>query len=72
MTANYSALIAAGHARVADMTLAKATDLHRTPAWACACIGPPYCCLFAYDQARALHRAAHIAARQMADLLARG
>jgi hypothetical protein len=61
-------LEAEARARQVDMTLGGAVELLRVPPWACACIGPPYCCRFSFDQARALQRAAHIAARQLADL----
>lgn len=52
-----------------DMTLGEAVELLRDPGWGCCCVGPqpgrPACpCRLAFDQARALQRAAHIAARQ--------
>lgn len=39
--------------------------------WACACHGPPNCCVNVGAQARLLRREAHLVARQLADLLAR-
>lgn len=63
---------AEGVALAAGMTLGGATRLLRVPSWACACIGPPYCCRFAFDQARALQRAAHVSVKLFADRLARG
>lgn len=48
------------------MTLGEARELLAGPSWACACRGFPNCCLYRWDQARALHRAAHIAAKLMA------
>lgn len=57
---------------VANETLGEAT---RSLRWvrengpiACACVGPPYCCRYGWRQSEALHRAAHILVRQLADL----
>lgn len=58
-------------ARVAGMTLGEALDLLQAerehgPIW-CACIGPPLCCRYAYDQAKMLVRAAHIVVKLIDD-----
>lgn len=50
----------------ARMTLGEAMDLFHAPSWACACIGFPDCCLYRFDQARALQRGAHIVAKLIA------
>lgn len=39
--------------------------------WACACCGPPGCCVNMVRRARALRREAHIAVKQMVALLER-
>lgn len=59
-----------GRDAVQGMTLGEAVDRLRGLAErqvACACIGPPFCCRFGYEQAYALQRAAHIAAKLVAD-----
>lgn len=56
---------------VADMTLDGATQRLRAPAFACACVGPPACCTYGFQQARALQRVAHIAVKQLNDLAGR-
>lgn len=62
-----------GRAAAADLTLAEAVVLldPTYPRIVCACVGPPWCCRYRFDQARAVRRAAHIAVRMMADLAAR-
>lgn len=47
----------------AGMTLGDGVALLNAEPWACACIGPPHCCRYAFIQARALHRGAHIVAK---------
>lgn len=61
-----------GWERVADLTLGEAVDLLRDEldGHACACIGPPFCCAYAYWQADALRRAAHITVKLIAELRA--
>jgi hypothetical protein len=58
------------------MTLGEALEILTACPIACACSGPgpwPGCyCGWTIAEARALHRAAHIAARQIADLAASG
>jgi hypothetical protein len=57
---------------LAEMTLGEATA---DPSWrpeiwadfACACVGGPWCCMRRAVQVQALHRAAHITARLIAD-----
>jgi hypothetical protein len=53
-----------------DMTLGEAVTLlagfEREP-WACACVGPPQCCRYRFDQAKALRRGAEIAAGVIRD-----
>lgn len=58
---------ARGRELAASMTLAEATNLLRAPLYACACIGGPLCCRYAWAQARALNRAAHITIKMIAD-----
>jgi hypothetical protein len=58
------------------MTLGEATDWCRGEPYACACAGRPPGALACYCQLRimqvsALHRAAHIAVKQVADLAAK-
>lgn len=53
------------------MTLGQAVDYVRdteTQDWACACHGPPYCCIQGYFRAQAILRAGHIAVKQVAEL----
>lgn len=45
------------------MPLSEALRLLNLEPWACACIGPPGCCMDRYATARALKRAAHIAVK---------
>lgn len=52
----------------ARMTLGEAMRLLRGPSWACACTGFPNCCNYAFPQARALQRGAHIVAKLLADV----
>lgn len=59
---------ATGRAWRAGMALGEATELLTGEPVICACVGPPHCCRYAWEQARALRRAAHIAVRMMADL----
>ena len=47
----------------AAMTLGDGVALLNAEPWACACVGPPFCCRYAFTQARALHRGAHIVAK---------
>ena len=51
----------------AGMTLGGALRLLNTEPWACACVGPPHCCLHKFAQARALQRGAHIVAKLLDD-----
>lgn len=51
----------------ARMTLGEAMRLLQGQGWACACTGFPNCCRYAFDQAWALQRGAHIVAKLMAD-----
>jgi hypothetical protein len=60
---------AQGRARVAAMTLAQAVDLLRAEPFACACVGPPWCCRYAFGQAQALLQAAHITIKMVADTI---
>jgi hypothetical protein len=62
---------AAGWAYRANMTLGQGVELLRLEPFACACIGGPICCRYAWGQAKALQRVAHVAVRQMADLAKR-
>lgn len=54
-------------ARRASMTLGQGMELLNAPPGACACVGPPFCCLSAFIQARALQRGAHIIAKLLTD-----
>ena len=65
-------LVEEGRLRQIGMTLGEAMRLLRTPPWACACIGPPFCCRYAWERAAALQRAAHVSVKLFADRLARG
>jgi len=60
-----------GRAWRAGMTLGEAVELLRSEPVVCACVGGPHCCRFSWDQARALQRAAHIAARMVSDVMRR-
>jgi hypothetical protein len=53
------------------MTLGEAVELLRPPFAACACPGEPYCCRPFFAQATALQRGAHIAVKQLAELVQR-
>ena len=51
------------------MTLGEAADYIRkfeTGEWACACHGPPYCCMDTYRWAQMVVRGGHIAIKQIA------
>jgi len=54
---------------VAEMTLAEAMAYMRAEPWACACVGGEWCCGRAIRQATALHRAAHITIKLVAETL---
>lgn len=54
-------------ARRAAMTLGEALELLNAPPWACACVGPPFCCHYGFVQAYALQRGAHIVAKLLAE-----
>jgi hypothetical protein len=62
-----------GWSWVADMKLGEAVELlrwHRgNGPFACACIGPPGCCRYSVERAESLVRAAHIAAKLVAEWL---
>lgn len=64
-------LEAQGWQSVAGMKLGDAVDdlrwLDKNGPIGCACVGPPACCRFAYRQAQALQRGAHIVAKLLAD-----
>jgi hypothetical protein len=53
---------------VPGMTLADAVALLDAPAYACACLGGPNCCVRRFAQARELIRVAHVAVKMMDDL----
>lgn len=57
-----------------DMTLRDGVEevrSRRVAPIACACPGPPGCCIYALEQANRLQHAAHVVVRQLADLAAR-
>lgn len=54
---------------VGTMTLGEAVAELRRPDWACACVGGEWCCRRRWIQAADTHRAAHIIARQLSDLI---
>lgn len=58
---------ASGRAAAAFMTLGEATARLRMEPIACACVGGTSCCRFRGAQSAALHRAAHIAVKLMAE-----
>ncbi len=58
---------ATGRKWAASMTLGVAVTYYgrNGEVWACACVGPPYCCRFRAEQAFELQRGAHIVAKML-------
>jgi hypothetical protein len=63
----YAEMIRQDMARLATMTLGYATELLRAPPFACACHGPPNCCMDVDRQAERLRHAAHIVVKLVSD-----
>jgi hypothetical protein len=62
--AHFRRLEAEGRAHAGQtQTLAEAIDLLGVEPWACACIGPPWCCVYRFQNAVKLQAFATYAAR---------